>query len=32
LAKKARRGILLHQSAPATFTLINTKEDSHATA
>jgi len=27
LAKKARRGILLRQSAPATFTLINSKED-----
>jgi len=31
LAKKARRGILLRQSAPATFTIINTKEDKHAT-
>jgi hypothetical protein len=31
LAKKARRGILLRQSAPATFTVINTKEDNHAT-
>ena len=31
LAKKARRGILLRQSAPATFTVINTKEDKHAT-
>jgi hypothetical protein len=31
LAKKARRGILLRQSAPATFTLINSKEDNHAT-
>jgi len=30
LAKKARRGILLRQSAPATFTLINSKEDHHA--
>jgi hypothetical protein len=29
LAKKARRGILLRQSAPATFTLIDSKEDSH---
>jgi len=29
LAKKARRGILLRQSAPATFTVINTKEDKH---
>jgi len=27
LAKKARRGILLRQSAPATFTLIDSKED-----
>ena len=32
LAKKARRGILLRQSAPATFTLIDSKEDPHATA
>ena len=32
LAKKARRGILLRQSAPATFTLIDSKEDHHATA
>lgn len=31
LAKKARRGILLRQSAPATFTLIDSKEDNHAT-
>lgn len=31
LAKKARQGILLRQSAPATFTLIETKEDTHAT-
>ena len=31
LAKKARQGILLRQSAPATFTVINTKEDNHAT-
>ncbi len=31
LAKKARRGILLVQSAPATFTLIDSKEDNHAT-
>jgi len=31
LAKKARRGILLRQSAPATFTLIDSKEDHHAT-
>ena len=29
LAKKARRGILLHQSAPATFTLIDSKESNH---
>ena len=32
LAKKARQGILLSQSAPATFTLIETKEDRHATS
>ena len=32
LAKKARQGILLRQSAPATFTLIETKEDHHATS
>ena len=31
LAKKTRRGILLRQSAPATFTLIDSKEDHHAT-
>jgi len=31
LAKKARRGILLRQSAPATFTLIDSKEDLHET-
>jgi len=31
LAKKSRRGILLRQSAPATFTIINAKEDKHAT-
>jgi len=31
LAKKARQGILLRQSAPATFTLIDSKEDPHAT-
>ena len=31
LAKKARQGILLRQSAPATFTLIETKEDTRAT-
>jgi hypothetical protein len=30
LAKKARQGILLQQSAPATFSLINFKEDTHA--
>jgi hypothetical protein len=30
LAKKARQGILLRQSAPATFTLIDSKEDPHA--
>jgi len=30
LAKKARQGILLRQSAPATFTLIDSKEDHHA--
>ena len=30
LAKKARRGILLRQSAPATFTLIDSKEGHHA--
>ncbi len=29
LAKKARRGILLRQSAPATFTLITYKGDNH---
>ena len=29
LAKKSRQGILLRQSAPATFTLINPAEDSH---
>jgi hypothetical protein len=29
LAKKARRGILLRQSAPATFTLIESKENHH---
>lgn len=32
LAKKARQGILLRQSAPATFTLIETKEERHATS
>jgi hypothetical protein len=32
LAKKARQGILLRQSAPATFTLINSKEDNHDSA
>ena len=31
LDKKARRGILLRQSAPATFTLIDSKEDHHET-
>jgi hypothetical protein len=31
LAKKARQGILLRQSAPATFTLIDSKEDNHET-
>ena len=30
LAKKARRGVLLRQSDPATFTLIDSKEDHHA--
>lgn len=29
LAKKARQGILLYQSAPATFTLIDSKEVDH---
>jgi hypothetical protein len=29
LAKKARQGILLNQSAPATFNLIDSKEVSH---
>ena len=29
LAKQARLGILLRQSAPATFTLIDSKEDHH---
>jgi hypothetical protein len=29
LAKKARQGVLLRQSAPATFTLIDSKEDSY---
>jgi hypothetical protein len=29
LAKKARQGILLRQSAPATFSLIDSKEDRH---
>ena len=32
LAKKARQGILLRQSVPATFTLIDSKEDNHDTA
>jgi hypothetical protein len=31
LAKKARQNILLRQSAPATFALIETKENHHAT-
>jgi hypothetical protein len=31
LAKKARQGVLVRQSAPATFTLIDSKEDNHAT-
>lgn len=31
LAKKARQGILVSQSAPATFTLIDSSEDNHAT-
>jgi hypothetical protein len=30
LAKKARQGILIRQNAPATFTLIDSKEDTHA--
>jgi hypothetical protein len=30
LAKKARQGILIRQSAPATFSLIDLKEDTHA--
>jgi hypothetical protein len=30
LAKKARSGILLRQTAPATFALIESKEDPHA--
>ena len=30
LAKKARQGILLRQSNPATFALIDSKEDYHA--
>ena len=32
LAKKARQGILLRQSAPATFTLIEKKGDRHVTS
>jgi hypothetical protein len=32
LAKKARQGILIRQTAPATFSLINLKEDTHAKA
>jgi hypothetical protein len=31
LAKKARQGVLLRQSAPATFALIDPKEGNHAT-
>ena len=31
LAKKARQGVLVRQSAPATFALIDSKEDNHAT-
>ena len=31
LGKKARQGILLRQCAPATFTLIDSKEDPHGT-
>lgn len=29
LAKKARMGVLIRQSAPATFTLIDSKEEKH---
>ena len=32
LAKKARRGILLRQAAPATFALLIAKEENHARA
>lgn len=32
LAKKARQGILLRQSAPATFALIEKEENHHATS
>jgi hypothetical protein len=32
LAKKARRGILLRQTAPATFAVINSEEGNHANA
>lgn len=32
LAKKARRGILLRQTAPATFALIHSEEENHAKA
>lgn len=32
LAKKARMGVLLRQSSPATFTLIDAKEDKHDSA
>lgn len=31
LAKKARQGVLLRQSAPATFALLDSKEENHAT-
>ena len=31
LAKKTRQGVLVRQSGPATFTLIDAKEDSHET-
>jgi hypothetical protein len=31
LAKKTRQGVLIRQSGPATFTLIDAKEDSHET-
>ncbi len=32
LAKKARQGILIRQSAPATFSLLDSGEDSHGKA